>query len=400
MSPLRLLLAEIRFRKLNFAVSLLAVAIAASLFVAAPMLVDGYRRETLAQSASMEDATRRIMRDMGFNLMIVHRDAKMADFWDADYVAADMPQEYVDRLAADRRLTYVAHLVATLQAKITWENRKVLLAGYLPEARQLNAPERSPMGYDIKPGTVYVGYELAHGRKVDETIEVLGRPYQIARLLPERGSKEDITLAVHLQDAQTLLNKPGKISQIMALECRCPGADVSKLREQLGEVLPETKITEFQSIALARSEQRALVAAARGRVEEHLRMLAHGVVPLVIVAAAVWVGLLSLANVRQRRTEIGLLRALGKGSGLIAWLFLGKAVLLGLVGGLIGLAAGAGLAEGLGAWVLGIPPESISVPYEVLLSALVGAPVVSLLAAYLPMLVALTQDPAVALREG
>ena len=46
------------------------------------------------------------------------------------------PQEYVDRLAKAKSLTLVTHLVASLQAKITWSGRKVLLAGYLPETPQ------------------------------------------------------------------------------------------------------------------------------------------------------------------------------------------------------------------------------------------------------------------------
>ncbi|MGQ9576295.1 MAG: FtsX-like permease family protein [Thermoguttaceae bacterium] len=463
MNPLRLLLAEIRYRRVNFALGVLAVAFAATLFVAGPMLVDGYRQETrshLAQwhqriqsqqrivagmKASMAEAraktagelarlkeeTRRLMRDMGFNLMIVHRDAKMDHFWDADYLAVDMPQEYVDRLAADTRLTYVAHLVATLQAKITWQNRKVLLVGYLPEAHQPHAPERSPMGYNIKPGTVFVGYELGHGRKLGETIEILGRPFQIARLLPEQGSKEDIMLAVHLEDAQALLNKPGRITQIMALECRCPGADLAKIRQRLAEVLPETKVTEFRSIALARSEQRALVEAqqkqilaqmkknledqeqllakyreaaadseqARTRLLALAEALANWVTPLVVVAAGLWVGLLTFGNVRERRTEIGLLRALGKHSGLIAWLFLGKALLLGLLGGLIGLVAGVWITQWLGVWALDCPAGVFALRYETLLGVLVGAPAVCAVASYLPMLAALGQDPTVALRE-
>jgi putative ABC transport system permease protein len=288
------------------------------------------------------------------------------------------------------------------------------------------------MGYNIKLGTVLVGHELAHGRKVGETIEVLGRPFQIARLLPEQGSKEDITLAVHLEDAQALLHKPGRITQIMALECRCPGADVSKIRQQLAEVLPDTKITEFQSIALARSEQRALVEAQQkqilGQMQRNLSQqesllaeyrqsaaeieqgrakllglaeaLAAWVTPLVVVAAAAWVGLLALANVRERRTEIGLLRALGKGSGLIGWLFLAKAAMIGLVGGLVGLLAGSWFGEWLGVWALEVPAQEVAVPWQILVCALVGAPAVAVLASYLPMLVALTQDPAVVLREG
>ena len=51
--------------------------------------------------ASLENQTKRLMRDMGFNLMIVHKETNMSDFWAADFAATDMPQEYVDRLAGE-----------------------------------------------------------------------------------------------------------------------------------------------------------------------------------------------------------------------------------------------------------------------------------------------------------
>jgi predicted lysophospholipase L1 biosynthesis ABC-type transport system permease subunit len=78
-------------------------------------------------------------------------------------------------------------------------------------------------------------------------------------------------------------------------------------------------------------QRRAILEELRGRQADLERLsaaLAKVATPLVVLAAAVWVGLLSLANVRQRRAEIGLLRALGKSSTTIASLLLGKAVLL------------------------------------------------------------------------
>ena len=63
-------------------------------------------------------------------------------------------------------------------------------------------------------------------------------------------------------------------------------------------------------------------------------------VPVVMVGAAVWVALLSWGNVRERRPEIGILRALGLGSRQILLVFLSRAVLMGLAGGGLGCAAG------------------------------------------------------------
>lgn len=463
MSILKILLAEIGYRKLNFGLSLFAVVIAVTLFVAGPMLVEGYQRETQTQVGQLqdrvdeserlvaemegnmvevekettaellrlEDETRRLMRDMGFNLMIVHRDTDMSDFWASDFATHDMPQEYIQRLAQDTRLTMVTHLVATLQQRIAWESRKVLLVGYLPETTQSHMRRRSPMGYNIEPGTVFLGHELGAGRKPGETISVLGRDFRIARILPEQGSKQDVSIGMHLQDAQEVLEKPQRINQIMALGCHCAGANLPKIRQQLEEVLPETRVTEFRSIALARAEQRDLVKAkqeailaemaknleqrrqilavrkellnnmeaSRARIQRIMETLADVITPLVVLASAIWVGLLALANVRQRRTEIGILRALGKGSGTIASLFLGKAVLLGILGALAGLLLGIGMARWMGARALDLGPDHFHVPYEVLMAALLGAPVLSAVASYLPTLTALTQDPAVVLRD-
>ena len=421
MNTIKMLPAEILYRKLNFTLSLLTVSIAVTLFVAGPVLIDGYARQTRvlianaeenasAELANLKDRTRLLMRDIGFNLMVVHRDTNMADFWASDFAAADMPQEYLGRLASDRRLAMVKHLVATLQKKIEWENRKVLLAGYLPEATQSHMRKKSPMGYNIKPGTVLLGHELAAGRKTGQELDVRGKKFTIARIMPEQGSKEDIAIAMHLDDAQAVLGMPGRINQIMALGCRCANADLPDIREQLAGVLPETRITEFHSIALARAEQRDLVeakqkriladmAVSRAGVQETMESLAEATTPIVAVACAIWVGLLMLANVHQRRTEIGLLRALGKQSPQIASLFLGKAFLLGLLGGGIGFVLGSGLAQLLGSRVLGVDAGFFAVHRDVLLSALIGAPLLAMAAAYLPTIVALRQDPAVALRE-
>ncbi len=412
MNTVKMLLAEIRYRKLNFALSLFAVVIAVTSFAAGPALLDAYDRQTRAQLAELEDKTRQYMRDMGFNLMIVHRRNDMVDFWSEDFVRWTMPQEYVDRLASDARLTKVNHLVATLQQKIDWQGRKVLLIGYLPEtpirhrattkfAQRLEKAKRArmPMGEDIEPGTVLLGHSLATEKKAGEMIDVLGREFKIARVLSPQGSKEDIAIKMHLSDAQALLDKPGQISQIMALECHCRVGDLPVIRQQLEAVLPDAHVTEFKSIAIARAQQRDEVKINRETLQHRMEMLALVLTPLVVATCAVWIGLLALANVRERRTEIGILRALGKGSATIVTLFLGKAVLLGLLGAAVGFALGSALAQGLGTWVLKVPPGQFALHYGVLAMALLGAPLLSAMASYLPTLSALMQDPAVVLRD-
>jgi len=449
MNVFRILLAEVRYRKLNFALSLLAVMIAVALFVAGPILVDGYGRQTQvelqgleqrvgesaarvaqAQAAAaeeltrLEDETRVVMRDLGFNLMLLHRDTDLFQFHSTRVPAIELPEEFVQRLAANKRLDLVTHLVATLRGKTDWQGHDVLLVGWLPEVPQPHMKHESPMGFRIEPGAVLLGYHLGQGKQVGDTLQLGGQQFRVAQILPEQGTEEDIAINLHLHDAQTVLQKPGKINVIMALECRCPIDALPAIQQQLRRVSADLIAVRDKSKADGRAAMRASVAkkhqqiieshkavleerkealaatvARREKVKGLMETLAGVITPLVVLATAIWVGLLALANVRERRTEIGLLRALGKGSATIAVLFLGKAVLVGVLGAAVGVLLGTLTAQFLGARLLEVTGDHFALHYPLLLIALLGAPALSALAGYLPTLSALLQDPAVVLRE-
>ena len=448
MGILGLILAETRFRLLNFSLSLLAITVAASLFIAGPTLISGYARDTreklsqlgedvtelesqtrqmkseiAKELAQLDKQTRRIMRDLGINLRIVHRETKMDSLY-TDFVAEDFPENYVSRLAAAPQIETIVHLVATLQHKITWNQRTALLTGILPvlTGSQKNA-EKKHMVNGVETGSVLLGHELGIDRKVGETVEIKGHTFRIARIMEASGGLEDVQLVVDLRDAQKVLSKPGKINQIMALNCKCKGDRISIIRKELEGVLPDTKITELRSRATAREKQRDLVEQARnqqlGRVnanysrakqlydkqaarresqEGTLKSLVVGVIPLVILATTVFVGMMSWLNVRERRTEIGVLRALGKSGGSVVTLFLGRSVLVGILGGIAGCALGAGLALMIGNQ-MSITGNLFQPGFSLVVITVLGAPLVASIAAYLPMLSALHQDPAIVLMD-
>ena len=445
MSIGKLLCAEIWHRKLNVALSLFALAIAATLFVTGPTLLQGYQVEsqrrlaamqleteqelialqtrTQQQLSQLDTDTKRVMRDLGFNLRIVHRDTDLDQLY-ANFVSFDMPEEYVTRLANSNAVTKVAHLVASLRQKIEWQGKQRLVVGFAPEATQSHAEKKSPMGLRIERGTVVLGSLVGAGHVVGDQIEVLGKSLEVAAILPEHGrAEEDIAICMHLADAQELLQKPGKISEILALGCKCQTANrAEELMAQLEAVLPEAKVTEQRLSAIAREDQRKLVERHNSRLiqdyaanradimqqeQEHRAGMAASLskvsailTPVIVLACGLWVGLLAWSNVRERRTEIGLLRALGKSSFDVAGLFLGKAMLLGLMSGVIGCALGYGLARWLAASLLAAAAADFTPPLFAVASVLIGTPLVAILASYLPTLAAVRQDPAVVLSEA
>ena len=422
MSVYHLLLTEIRFRLLNFALGLVAVVAAATLFVAGPTLIRGYARESAGELqrmqeeadqeiANVEKRTRRIMRDLGFNLRIIHRNTDLTQLYQ-NFVAFDMPQEYVQRLADSPEITKIVHLVASLKQMIDHNGRPRLLAGFAPEATQSHIEKKSPMGFQIKRGTVFLGHEAGKGYEVDQQIEVLDKTFQVAQILPQGGTRDkDIAIAMHLADAQELLGKPGRITEIVALGCKCKTLNrIDEIRQQLEFVLPEAQVVELGTKALARDDQRKLVekyhqqamgeyAAGREKISKLMSTAITITTPLVVLVCAVWVGLLTWSNVRERRSEIGILRALGKGTGNIASLFMGKAILMGLVGGAVGCGLGYAIARWFAVAALDVSVANFTPALDVLLSTLLGAPLVAAMATYLPTLAAIRQDPAIVLMD-
>ncbi|MFP6621614.1 MAG: FtsX-like permease family protein [Pirellulaceae bacterium] len=449
MSIFRLLKAEILHRKLNFMFSLVAVLTAATLFVAGPTMLRGYQRdsrqrltvmqeETAQTLVAMEEKasldlvnldkrTKRIMRDLGFNLRIIHKNTDLTQLF-AKFVSFDMPESYVEKLASSPEITKIVHLVATLKQMVEVDGQSRLLVGFAPESTQSHIEQKSPMGFQIKPGTVYLGHVAARKDEgtyqVGDKITVLGEVFEVARVLPPHGtSSEDIAIAMHLKDAQRVLNKPALISEIVALGCKCKTVDrIEEITSQLETVLPDTQVIELRTQAIAREDQRKLVTkynvqqmddyqstrqeilqeeeAGKASVLNVLKVVTNYVIPLIVLVCVIWLGLLAWSNVRERRTEIGLLRAIGKTTSSIVMLFLGKAVLVGIVGGLIGCGLGTWLATQLAqSSVLEVSQQHFQPAVEILVATVLGAPLLTAMASYLPTLLAVQQDPAVVLMD-
>ena len=216
---------------------------------------------------------------------------------------------------------------------------------------------------------------------------------------------------ISLSEAQELLGKPGLINGILALDCTCDTVNrLGRIRPEIARILPDTQVVEFASQALARAEARQRAAdearasiqrekEGRDKLRAEREALADVLVPVVVVGSGVWIGLLALANVRDRRGEIGILRALGLRSRQILLIFLGKAVATGLAGACLGYLAGR-LVGILWREAPGAPPIHLAlVDPRLLLVVLAAAPLLAALASWLPAISAAQQDPATVLRE-
>ena len=381
MNVLVLVAKEIAFRRWSALLALVAVVVAVALPVAFFTAGEAANRETT-----------RLMRDIGYNLRIIPAETDMGRFWAEGYSQETLPEECVERFASRGDLLY-RHLIALLQRRVEWNGTSVLLTGIDQELSPVGR-KNNAMIFLVEPGTAVVGCEPARTLDIERgaEVELLGRTLTVADVLSETGSEDDVRVYVNLADAQAMLGLPGRVNEIKALECYCadPGVDTTdELRRQLSQVIPEGQVLRLQKIAEARVAQRRMMA-------DYFAIL----LPVVLVACGAWIALLAALNVRERGHEIGVLRALGHGSGRIAALFLGRAVILGLVGAAAGFLLGSWFAVRFGPEVFEATAKSIATDWSLLPYALAGAPLFAAVASFLPTVSAVTRDPAVVLRTG
>lgn len=404
MNILSLVWYEIIHRKLNFLIALTAITLAVATCVAIATMWDLHRARTDAKVAELGDQVRKSLKDMGFNITILPKEVNLTDFHANDFADKTMAHDLVHRLANSPDIITVNHLRPALIRKVDWperSNREILLMGVSGVVPFAHRDPKKPLSEPVPAGVINFGHQLA--RELDltpaATVQLRGREFAVGKVYDSRGSKDDITAWIDLTTAQDMLGLPGRINMIQALECNCKSLDrLGDIQKEIGALLgDQVQIIEHENIATARAKTRNQVQAAGKATLNRLSKLSTRLLPLLTMAAGVIVGLLSLANVRERRQEIGVLRAIGLRSRQILTLFLSKAMILGLLGGLIGYFSGLAVG-GLSGGIAG-EEEAFLFRWDLMAAAMGITPLLVMAACWLPAVVAAKQDPAEVLRE-
>jgi hypothetical protein len=379
MSIVRLVTKELLLRRWSalLAVSALGATVAAALFF-------------FLLARSNEGETRILQRDMGLNILILPPGTSLDAYWAQGLAPGSMPVEFLleleDQGVANR-------LVPMIKRRHNWQGREVLLTGISGEIFKQGKTMKPVFGRVVEPGSLVLGDEIARLLSLEEgaSVELLGRTFGISRVLAPVGDEQDVQVFLDLGDAQSLLDLDGRITEIEALECHCSEevADpLAALRVELDPLMPGAVIVRREALADARRDQRQLAG----------RFLQSGF-PVIAGLCALLVGALCMLNVRERREEIGVLRALGKSSGQVAALFLGRAAFLGLLGGATGVLLGGFLASDLGRVLFETRAGAVNLELDLVLVALFVTPAFAAVASLIPVALAVIQDPVRVLGE-
>ncbi len=247
---------------------------------------------------------------------------------------------------------------------------------------------------NVKPG------DTLHINSADRSIALT-----VTGILSAAGPEDDAIVAP-LQIAQQLANKPGQYRRLYLSALTKPEDDfarrnpstmnaadlerwscspyASSIAYQIKQVLPGVDAHVIRR-----------VAEGEGSILTRVRTLLWLASFAALLAAALAVGASSAAAVIERRSEIGLMKAIGAGSGTIGFLLAAEQLLLAFVGGGVGYALGIILARVLGEKIFGVAPEPSILVFIVIL---VLAACVTLLGSAIPLHRASRYEPAPILR--
>jgi putative ABC transport system permease protein len=204
------------------------------------------------------------------------------------------------------------------------------------------------------------------------------------------------TAQLTLPEAQRLTDKQGELDGISVQAA--PGVSPQDLAKRISRVLPPRVIVETGQQAAARQSQ---------DIKDDLSFFR--VILLVFGGVALLVGSFLIFNtfsitVAQRIRELGMLRTLGATRRQILGGMISEAMIIGLLGAILGVAAGIGFAGALNAifksFGIDLPNTGTVIETRTIIVSLVVGLVVTLAAALSPALRATRVSPMAALLEA
>jgi len=191
-----------------------------------------------------------------------------------------------------------------------------------------------------EPGAVVADrhYAAIFSLKPGDAVTIGDRNFQVVGIVDQQGGSQAgaANLYIPLAEARRLVAMDaGQVNQVYARV-----ADASRVESIVADLT-----TQLGTISAMSQESILQVMGGVARISTKFSTVA-GLVGMLGGMALAWVALTGL--VTERRREIGVMKAVGWRSRDVIRIFLVEIFLLGLLGGLLGIALGLGLAAAMG----------------------------------------------------
>lgn len=360
-----------------------------------------------------EGAVAQEMDSLGANVLVLPKTATLQDYYNADLQSETLPEEYITQLAM-ANLAGLDNVSPKLSTPVQLKGKTFTLTGILPKnefqakaawsgAGVFSRPigcgasvgmmdstdqktlSRKKIIETLEDDEVLLGADVA-GRlqmKEADSLDVLGKRFTVTAILPETGTVDDARVFAHLHTVQDLTRMGPVVNAIEIIGC-CQEISAG-LVNKLNATLPDAKVVTVAQIV--KSQQNV------NRMMSNLSLM---FLIIIIFVGGASIANYMYANVFERRREIGTLMALGADSRLVLKVFLTKALVLGVAGGLGGYVLGSLFAMVLGPQLAGIRVWPM---WQLAIAAVAISTALTLLASYFPARRAARLDPCATFQE-
>ncbi len=277
----------------------------------------------------------------------------------------------------------------------------------MPVEKKIMKMIEDMQGYEIRAGrdltesdkyAALIGYGVENDLfdknvRVRDKIKINGRTFRVVGVMEKIGSRmDDLSIIIPLEQSKEVLNKTDYFYIIVDVK---NGEDVSKVAEKIKHDLKKDRNAE--DFNLQTSEQLKETAAS---ILGIIQAVFVGIAAISLVVGGIGIMNTMLMAVMERTREIGVMKAIGATEKRIMSIFLVESALIGLLGGVLGIALGSLVSYGVSLAATSytsIPIKTIVAPYLVV-GALAFSMVVGVISGAYPARRAARMDPVEALR--
>ena len=164
--------------------------------------------------------------------------------------------------------------------------------------------------------------------KVGDNIPLNGSNVTVAGILEETGSNDDYQVFVPIETLQRAFGKEGLVSSV-DIRALCNACPVEVIADGINQNIAGVRAVAVKQIA----------ATEMGMVEKMNKFM------LALAGITLAVGLFGVVNtmmtsVHERIKDIGIMRAVGASRSQVVKLFIYEAIIIGIIGGIVGYIAG------------------------------------------------------------
>lgn len=247
---------------------------------------------------------------------------------------------------------YSATPLMTLSGSVRTKDRQSknsIIAATTPElldTTKLEVREGQFIDPDILENTVVVGSQLSIDlfgteKSVGQTLLVKGQSFTVIGVLKEQNAPVnfnnidfDQAVIISLESGKLFNNSLAQIQQINILAK--PGADTTTLQQKLQTVMLKNHDNEKDTAVLAGRD----ITEPTSRLYLFISSAMAIIACISLIVGGIGIMNIMLVSVAERTREIGLRKAVGSSNGMIVTQFMIEALIISVLGGVVGYLSG------------------------------------------------------------